>query len=547
MTGQEIVADATPVATALKPVRQVPFAVPARLEPLRAFVDQPAVRKSLPALGTAAAVALAAAAWYSFQTPPQRSLFEGLTDADKSAVVSALQSSGIRYSIDAATGSVQVGESDVQRARIMLAGQGLPKAAPAGDALLANLPLGSSRAVEGETLRSAHEADLARTIEAIDSIKTARVHLATPDPSPFVRDERPPAASVMLTMQNGRTLSEAQVRAVRQLVASSVNGLSPSDVSVVDQSGALMSREGSASDDRNFELQTQAEERYRQALATLLTPMLGSGNYTAEVHADIDASESQSTRESYPQNDRALRSEEGNKTTTSTSTAPAGGIPGALSNQPPPPSQLSKTPPQQSAATNTSGDGQSTETFSRNFDVGREISVTHEPQGRLHRLSVAVAIKEDGKKRTPAEIAAVESLVKGAVGFDGARGDLVVVTSRPFAPVEESQVRFWDSGWFMPLVRQVGALLAALLVFLFIGRPLMKSLRRDAPSPASASVSDEQPTGASSSPVATVTLDMIEKAPSYEARADLVRNFVRQDREKAASVVRQLVEASRDR
>jgi flagellar M-ring protein FliF len=546
MIGQEIVADATPVSTALKPLRSA-FPIPARLEPLRAFVEQPAVKRSLPAIGTLAAVGLAAVAWWSFQTPPQRSLFEGLTDADKSAVVSALQSSGIRYSIDASTGSVQVGEPDLQRARIMLAGQGLPKAAPAGDALIANLPLGSSRAVEGETLRTAHEADLARTIEAIDSIKTARVHLATPDPSPFVRDERPPAASVMLTMQNGRTLSEAQVRAVRQLVASSVNGLSPSDVSVVDQSGALMSREGSAGDDRNFELQTQAEDRYRQALATLLTPMLGSGNYTAEVHADIDSSESQSTRESFPQNDKALRSEEGNKTTTSTSTMPAGGIPGALSNQPPPASQLSQTPPQQAATTSAQGDGQSTETFSRNFDVGREISVTHEPQGRLKRLSVAVALKEDGKKPTPAEISAIESLVKGAVGFDGTRGDLVVVTSRPFAPADEAQVRFWDSGWFMPLIRQVGALFAALLAFLFIGRPLMKSLRNDEPSPA-ASVEDNAQAGRAATPqMGTVTLDMIEKAPSYEARADLVRNFVRQDREKAAIVVRQLVEANRGR
>jgi flagellar M-ring protein FliF len=351
----------------------------------------------------------------------------------------------------------------------------------------------------------------------------------------------------MLTMQNGRTLSEAQVRAVRQLVASSVNGLSPSDVSVVDQSGALMSREGSAGDDRNFELQTQAEDRYRQALATLLTPMLGSGNYTAEVHADIDSSESQSTRESFPQNDKALRSEEGNKTTTSTSTMPAGGIPGALSNQPPPASQLSQTPPQQAATTSAQGDGQSTETFSRNFDVGREISVTHEPQGRLKRLSVAVALKEDGKKPTPAEISAIESLVKGAVGFDGTRGDLVVVTSRPFAPADEAQVRFWDSGWFMPLIRQVGALFAALLAFLFIGRPLMKSLRNDEPSPA-ASVEDNAQAGRAATPqMGTVTLDMIEKAPSYEARADLVRNFVRQDREKAAIVVRQLVEANRGR
>jgi flagellar M-ring protein FliF len=506
-------------------------------------MDQPAVKRSLPAIGTVGALGMAALAWWAFQTPPQRSLYDGLTDSDKSAVVTALQASGIDYSIDRDTGSIKVAESDLQRSRILLAGQGLPKAAPAGDALVANLPLGSSRAVEGETLRAAHENDLARTIEAIDSIKTARVHLAIPDPSPFVRDQRPPAASVMLTMENGRTLSEAQVRAVRQLVASSVSGLAADQVSVVDQSGALMSREGTLADDRNFELQLQAEERYRQALATLLTPVLGAGNFTAEVHADIDPSESQSTRETFPDDDRVLTSERGNKTSSSATTPPAMGIPGALSNQPPPASQVSNTPPQQANATSQGG-GESTETYSRSFDVGREISVTHQPEGRMRRLSVAVAVNEAGKKRTPAELKEIENLVKGAVGFDANRGDTVVVTSRPFAPIEEAQKSFWDSPWFLPIVRQVGGLIAALLAFLFIGRPLIKSLRRRA---AGAEAGGQLTGRAAAAQLSTVTLDMIETAPSYEARADLVRNFVRQDREKAAAVVRQLVENRRER
>lgn len=547
MAGQDITVEPATASSSAKPPRIPALVLPARLQPLRSFIEQPAIKRSLPAIGTVGALGLAALAWWSFQTPPQRSLFEGLTDADKSAVVSALQASGISYSIDSATGAVEVGESDLQRARILLAGQGLPKAAPAGDALVANLPLGSSRAVEGETLRVAHEADLARTIEAIDSIKTARVHLATSDPSPFVRDERPAVASVMLTMQPGRTLSEAQVRAVRQLVASSVNGLSPGDVSVVDQSGALMSRDGQSSDDRNFQLQLQAEGRYRQALATLLTPMLGAGNYTAEVHADIDQSESQSTRESYPKDDRALRSEQGNKTSAAGGPdAQAGGIPGALSNQPPPASQISNAPQaKQPTAAAGQADSQSTETYARSFDVGREISVTHQPEGRLRRVSVAVALNEADKKRTPAELAAIENLVKGAVGFDGTRGDLVVVTSRPFAAVEESTPHFWDSAWFLPLVRQAGALLAAILAFLFVGRPLMKSLRRDASRKEGVNDINGATESSPEARLPTVTLDMIETAPSYEARADLVRNFVRQDREKAAMVVRQLVETKR--
>jgi flagellar M-ring protein FliF len=165
----------------------------------------------------------------------------------------------------------------------------------------------------------------------------------------------------------------------------------------------------------------------------------------------------------------------------------------------------------------------------------------------MRRLSVAVAINENGKKRTPSEIAAIESLVKGAVGFDASRGDLVVVTSRPFAPVDDVPVHFWDNGWFLPLIRQAGALIAAILAFFFIGRPLMKSLRREAPVSPPAVTADGEKVASTEPQRGPVTLDMIETAPSYEARADLVRNFVRQDREKAAMVVRQLVEGSRER
>lgn len=539
MTSQEL---ATTPGSLGRVGSTLPAGLSSRLEPMRAFIDQPAVKKSLPALGTLGAVAVAGMAWWTFQSPPQQTLFEGLTDADKSAVVSALQTSGINYEISRDTGAVQVDQDQVQRARIMLAGQGLPKAAPAGDAMIANLPMGSSRAVEGETLRAAHEADLSRTIEAIDNVKVARVHLATPDPSPFVRDQQAPAASVMLTMQNGRTLSEAQVRAIRQLVASSVAGLSPASVSVVDQSGALMSRENQSADDETFAMQVQAEERYRQSLSNLLIPTLGAGNFTAEVHADFDQSESQATRESYPQNDRALRSEQGNKVTTSTAAAPAVGIPGALSNQPPPASQLTATAPQQSPSPAPAApNSDSNESYTRSFDVGREISVTHQPRGRLKRLTVAVAVNTAGRKQTPAEINSLQELVKGAVGFDAARGDVVVVTPRSFAAIEDEKPAVWDSPWFMPLLRQAGALVAALLAFLFIGRPLLKSFRNRSESSSAAAGSGNADVVNGSSIGAPVTLDMIERAPSYETRADLVRNFVRQDREKAAMVVQQLV------
>jgi flagellar M-ring protein FliF len=525
-----------------------------RFDSLRGLTQQPAFARALPAIGMLGAVSLAAMAWWALQSPTQMPLFQGLTDADKSAVADALDTSGIAYTIDRNTGSIQVGEDEVHKARMVLAGQGLPKAAPAGDALLAALPMGSSRAVEGETLRGAREADLARTIEAIDAVKTARIHLATPEPSVFVRDNSAPAASVMLTLQQGRTLSDAQVRAILHLVASSVTGLTPEQVSIVDQTGALLSQEDANGDNRNFQLQMQMEERYRQALVALLGPIVGQGNFTVEVHADVEQSESQSTRETYPKDDQALRREEGNRSNPAGGdNTTAGGIPGALANQPPPATQVATTPATPQTAPAGKPNNQSTETYARSFDVGREISVTHNPQGRLTRLTVAVALRDTkgAKPRTPAEVAAIDGLIKGAVGFNATRGDVVALSARPFAESVIEPVALWDKPWVMTVARQVGGLLAGLLVFFLLGRPLIKMLRSKAAARAEQNEALEQQllsetkTGRRApAPQSggTITLDMIEAAPSYEARAKLVRAFVAQDSERAALVVRQLIQ-----
>ena len=550
MSDQEVIpAGATPLST---PQLRVAARAANPLSALRAFADQPAVRRSFPALGGAGALLLAGVAWWALQSPDQTSLYSGLADADKAAVADALQTAGIPYSMDRDTGGIAVGEDDVHKARMMLAGQGLPKAAPGGDALLSALPMGASRALEGETLRGAREADLARTIEAIDAVKGARIHLATPEPSPFVRDDTAPAASVMLTMEAGRSLSDAQVRAIKHLVASSVPGLSPADVSVVDQTGELLSQEDAGSDDKNFQLQLKVEERYRAAVMALLAPMLGAGNFSTEVHADVDFAESQSTRESYPKDDRALRSEQGNKSINAASEAPAIGIPGALSNQPPQATQVASAPGgiQSTATPNTStSTGESAETYSRSFDVGREISVTHQPVGRVRRLTVAVALRDavGGKKRSKVELAQIDSLVKGAVGFDPARGDVVAISARPFADTAESTAKWWDSPLLMMIIRQLGAAIVAILVLLFIGRPLLRMLREKS-GDASENAELEKKLigatapGAAGSAYKNVTLEMIEAAPSYEERAALVRNFVKQDSARAAIVVRQLVQ-----
>ncbi|WP_129794318.1 flagellar basal-body MS-ring/collar protein FliF [Sphingosinicella sp. CPCC 101087] len=554
--------------TDLAPVPRASSAAPGGttriLQQVRGFAAQPAVAKSLPAIGFILLIGLAAMLWMAFSAPPSRTLFGSLADEEKAAVVEALGASGIAYELDRTTGAVTVSEDDYHQARMLLASRGLPRSGPDGGDVIQNLPLGSSRAVEGERIRSARELDLARTIEAVEAVESARVHLAVEQPSVFVRDRARPAASVMLTLVPGRTLGDAQVQAIVHLVASSVPGLAPDGVSVVDQTGRLLSREGmdgaSAASERQITIQSAIEESYRRSIATLLTPVLGEGNFSAEVHADVDFSEVQSTREDFPEDARALQREEGALVTDGTAEPPAGGIPGALSNQAPPAAEVAAQPdgtlapaiPGAEAA--AAAGGRRAENYNRSFALGREVSVTRRQPGAVRRITVAVALRNvDGRPRSAQEIAALERLVKGAVGFDEARGDVVAISAREFAAGSQTQAEqsWWEASWVAMAARNLTALaLAALLIF-GIGRPLLRrgsamlsqrvqnarAARAGVGGEIAAVIADQ----AQHDPSARVTLDMIEAASDYEARAALIRNFVRQDPARAALVVRDLI------
>lgn len=536
------------------------------------FMKQPAVAKSLPLLGLLGVVATAGAAWLALREPPQRDLFRALPDADKSAVAQVLDQNGIRYDFDN-SGSMTVGEDDYFKAKMMLAAQGLPKSAPDGNSMIDSLPMGASRAVEGEKLRSAREMDLARTIEAIDSVESAKVHLAMEPPSVFLRERSKPSASVMLRLASGRQLTDAQVSAIVHLVASSIPELNPEDISVVDQNGRLLSNNDSnAADDRQLAVQTKMEDRYRQSVIALLTPILGAGKFSTEVHTELNFAERQATRETYPQDEARLRTEQGTWASDPRGQgagSEASGIPGALSNQAPVNPTVTQTNPNGQAVAQGATSAQTAaqpgtppnplmkteETFNRSFELGREVSVTKDAIGTVKRLSVAVALDNgpDGKPRSAQEIAALEALVKGAVGFDQARGDVVALSSRSFAKEEVVQAPWYEAGWVSPLVRNVSALLVALLVIFGIGRPLLK--RRAAAQAAAAEqvaaegqkigreISTELSRQATVNPDGSmpVTLDMISSTYDYAQRADLIRNFVKQDPDRAALVVRDLL------
>jgi len=539
------------------------------------FLRQPAVAKSLPMIGLLGVLVAAALAWAVLHAGPQRNLFTGLDDGDKATVVQALDTAGIKYTIDNSTGALTVPEDSYYKAKMLLAQQGLPKAAPDGDQLISSLPMGASRAVEGARLQQAQEMDLARTIEAIDAVAAAKVHIAGSQPSVFLRDNDKAQASVMLTLRAGRALSDSQVQAIVHLVASSVAGLSPDDVSVVDQAGHLLSAQNSDNQDatdKQVALQQKVEDRTRQSLAALLTPILGDGNYTAEVHADLDFTDTASTTETYPKDGAMVATEQGSWTNDpSGADQPAQGIPGAISNTAPAPAKPAGTPDGKPAANGPQAPGtqpgqasataqsKTNESYNRSYQLGHQVSVTRNPVGTVRRMTIAVALRQPagGKPLDAKQVQQIQDLVKGAVGFDQRRGDIVSVSQQQFAPDAASAGPKWyEASWVSLVGRNLTALAVAAIIVFGIGRPLLKrraqvaeqkienkARERAAVGKEIAAQISHQQAEAAVNANQPITLDMIEAAPGYAARAELIRSFVRQDPDRAALVVRDLIRA----
>ena len=526
-------------------------------------MKNPAGKRSLPMIFIVGLVLSAALAWMALATPPQRVLFPQLPDSDKQAVVDALGAAKISSSVDD-SGGITVAEDDYHRARMLLAGQGLPKAAPGGYAILDQLPMGVSRAVEGERLRQARETELAKSIGEIESVTDARVHLAMPESSVFVRDNAQPSASVIVRLEPGRSLTQAQVRSIVNLVASSVPGMKADQVTIIDQMGALLSKPtdgsaGSTLSDERIDYQRRIEDKYRAQLNTLLTPLLGAGNFSAEIQADVDLDESQATRESYDKQG-VVRAEQGNWAGNTPGETAPGGIPGALSNTPPAASTLATATPGPAGATVQPGTAagapapvKTSENFNRAYDLGKEVSVTRAAPGSIRRLSVAVLLREPegAKPRTPAEIQQINDLVKAAVGYNQQRQDTVTVISRKFSPeaVAGDVVRPWyDADWVPMAARNGTALIIALLV-LFMGvRPMVKAInkRREADATAASAAAAAalaapmaQPAGAGEQ----VSMEMLESARSYDDRVGLVRGFTRDNPARAALAIRDMIQS----
>ncbi len=443
------------------------------------FTRQGPVRRVLPWFGGMAGIGMMALAWATLAPQPQRTLYSELDDGERAKVAESLDKAGIAYTIDNQTGALSVGEDDLYKAKMLVASDGALAAPDTAAGGISALPLGASRAVEGDHLRAAREHELTLSIMEIDGVEAVRVHLAEAEKSVFVRDSVAPTASVMVRLARGRTLSDGQVAAVVNLVAGSVPGLSPDAVRVVDQHGRLLTEKADGHSQR-LEMQGRLEDKLRTQLDQLLAPMVGAGNFSSEVQVDLDMDQVTSARESYDKQG-VVRTETQAQSQNGAAPPAAAGVPGVTSNTPTPAATASPGPPQGTApgaapAAAAGGGGESS--ASRTYELGREVAVSNGAPGKIRRLSVAVALSKDALKKTKqTDVEQIKQLVSAAVGADPARGDQVAVVLRSFEATEIEAVPMWQQAWFLSLVRIGAALIGVLLVLLLGVRPLVKALK----------------------------------------------------------------------
>ncbi len=522
----------------------LPAPTPSGLLPerLTAALGQPALRRMLPAFAGIGALAAVGMAYLALAEGPQRVLYSALSDEERAGVVTTLETGGISYDIDPATGMLSVAEDDLYRARMLVASDGSIASPDNTVELLDSIPLGSSRTLEGERLRNVREGELVRTIEEIDGVESVRVHLASPERSVFVRDNAPPSASVMLRMARGRSLAPDQVQAVVNLVAGSVPGLSAADVRVVDQAGRLLSDTGGgdASVDA-LELQREFEDKLRLQVGQLLLPMLGEGNFSTEVQVELDMSEVTQARESYDDEGSVRRESE--SLSTQGGEATAGGVPGVLANTPPPPAVLEEGAPEGTPPTGGVAPASEARSTERAYELGREVAVTSTTPGGVRRISVAVALSSEALAAiAPATEEQLQELVSAAVGASAERGDQVTIVAGAFDPVEEVSVPFYESGWFALALRYGIGLIVALLGLFFVVRPIMRAVK-----PAEAGEVETAPDGEN-----TPSPDTNEGEIPIQGRAapsegdlreqvDLARRLASEQPDRAAAALRRML------
>jgi flagellar M-ring protein FliF len=482
--------------TALTTARSGLLAAPSQaVAKIRETIEQPGFRRAFPTLLASLTAVAAVILYIAMQKPEMTTLYSSVSETEKSKIIDSLKNMGIEIQLDPVTGELLVPANAYHQARISLAAQGLPEYSGGGFDSLDNMPLGISRSVEGVKLRQAQEAELGKSITEISSIQSARVHLALPEKSVFVRDQTPPTASVFVSLKNGRKLDQTQVLAITNLVSSSVPGMSPSNVSIIDQFGNLLSNAPDDPDqalaDSQLEYRMRLENIYRNRIQSLVTPIVGSGNINAQVNLEIDFTRKEISQEIVDPDTIATLSEQNSLNVTAKKDAV--GIPGAIANEPPQEATVNQEQNQAGLASNDNkAEQEKFETKSstnlKNYEVSKTYETVKNSSNLITRIDAALLIRdrkvinpdtgEETSEPVPAEvITQVENLVKSALGIKPERGDSLTVTSQPFVEEFQGFVSKWYEGaWFRSMVEKTLLVLLIGVVALGVVRPMLNKI-----------------------------------------------------------------------
>ncbi|MFA7505303.1 MAG: flagellar basal-body MS-ring/collar protein FliF [Burkholderiaceae bacterium] len=480
--------------------------------PLSGLAALPVRQLLVLVLGVAALAAVIATAFLYSKESDYRVLFANLEDRDGGAVVAALTQLDVPYRFAAGGGAILVPGDRVHDIRLKLAGQGLPRGGTVGFEILDSQKLGVTQFQERLNFQRGLEGELARSIQSLAAVRSARVHLAIPNSSAFVRKRQPPSASVLLNLHGGRVLDRGQVAGIVNLVAASVPELTAGRVSVIDQDGMLLSSREAVDhglDSAQLDYARRIEASYIQRIVDILEPIVGKGNVRAQVTAEVDFTRQESTAEVYRPNQDgepvAIRSQQ-LSIDPSAGAAGAEGIPGALSNQPPAAARAPANGPAQDTGAGAGAEGAAAAAVARrdsvtNYEVDKTIRVTRSPTGTVKRVAAAVlvdyrrGVDAEGAQTqaalSAAELESINALVREAIGFTESRGDSLSVLNTPFTREEMPalpEVPAWKDPQVIDTAREfgkhLGLLLLGLATILMVIRPTLRALRTPAESPA---------------------------------------------------------------
>jgi len=461
---------------------------------IREAIDQPSFRRAFPTILAALTAVAAAIVFVSMREPNMTTLYASVSDADKSKIYESLKNMGMDVELDPATGEVLIPTNDYHQARISLAAQGLPEYSASGFEDIDNLPLGASRSVETMKLKKVQENELSRSIAEISSVQAARVHLALPEKSVFIRNQTAPTASVFITLKNGRQLDQTQVRAITNLVASSIPGMGQSGVSIIDQSGRLLSYSPDNPDeimaDSQLAYRMRLEGIYRSRIQSLVAPIVGASNVNAQVNLEIDFTRRETSQELVDPKDSAILSEQSSLNVTAKKDAV--GIPGAISNQPPAEAEIETAAGRASQGADGEAANNEFETKSstelKNYEVSRKFETVKTPSNTISRIDAAVLVRDrkvidpDTGEITYEPISEkikneMEQLIASAIGIKTERGDSLTITSQLFnEEIFGEQIDWYETTWFKSIIEKT--LIVFLLGFVSLGvvRPMLSRI-----------------------------------------------------------------------